>query len=130
LGGIVALHVETGDLTPAPDPVQPYDPAMSPGVAPPTQTAGLLTPADQGGVFGAAADQAARLSGYESDIAAAQSAGQDARNAMLAHYSQDILPQGSSYGDPMDLPEVPAYTVPPASSSLYPFSGDEPVPGI
>jgi hypothetical protein len=126
----VGLHVESGELTPAPDPVQPYDPGISPGVAPPTQTAGLLTPADQGAVFDCAGDQSGRLGGYEADIRAAQAAGQDARNAMLAHYSQDVLPQGASYGDPMAIPEVPAYTVPPASSSLYPFSGDEPVAGI
>jgi hypothetical protein len=97
-------------------------------VAPPTaivpgQLSGPTVPA-----FDAAADQQSRLSGYEADCRAAQAAGQDARNAMLAHYSADILPQGSSYGDPVGLPPVPAAAVPPAMSDDYPYSGLEPTP--
>jgi len=94
-------------------------------VAPPTATAGLLTPAGQGGVFDATWDQAGRLGGYESDIRAAQAAGMDARNVMLGHYSQDILPQGAAYGDAMNLPEVPSNSLPAASSTGY-LGGDEP----
>jgi hypothetical protein len=122
----MGLRIESGELTPAPDPVQPYDASLCPGVAPPTQAAGLLTPADQGAVFDAAGDQADRLGGYESDIRAAQHSGQDARNAMLAHYSQDVLPQGASYGDPVSLPPVPADATPAAYGYLG--TGDEPLP--
>jgi hypothetical protein len=52
----------------------------------------------------------------------------DARSAMLAHYSQDILPQGAAYGDDLPLPPVPANAVPSEGSDLHPWSGDEPVP--
>jgi hypothetical protein len=123
---MMGLHVETGQLTPAPDPVQPYDPGESPATAPPTAVTGQLSgptvPArDTQGEY------AAPLAASEADIRAAQVAGQDARNAMLAHYSQD-MPQGSSYGDEMAIPDVPANAVPSEGSDLYPFSGTEPTP--
>jgi hypothetical protein len=105
----------------------PYDPGASPATAGPSLIAGQQTPADQGPVFDAEGDQSSRLGGYEADIRAAQMTGQDARNAMLQHYHQDILPQGSSYGDEMALPVVPAAALPPASSGGYPWPGDEPV---
>jgi hypothetical protein len=121
------MHIATGQPEDHPTPL-PYDASLSPAVAPPTAVTGLMTPADQVPAFDAAADQADRLDGYEADVRAAQMAGQDARNAMLAHYSQDILPQGAAYGDLMDLPPVPANAVPSEGSDLYPFSGTEPTP--
>jgi hypothetical protein len=101
---------------------------MSPATARPTSIASAPSPVNQTGVFDATADQAGRLGGYEADIRAAQTSGQNARNAMLAHYSQDILPQGAAYGDPMALPVVPANAVPTEASDAYPYSGMEPTP--
>jgi hypothetical protein len=124
----MGLRIESGELTAAPDPVQPYDPAMSPATVPPAQTAGQLTPADQGGVFDCAADQSGRLSGYQSDISTAMSAGMTAENGRRAGYAADIAPPGAAYGDQPRLPEVPAAATPPASSFLYPWQGDEPTP--
>ena len=110
------------------DSLLPYDASQSPATARPTSIASAPSPVNQVGVFDATADQAGRLSGYESDVRAAQAAGQNARNAMLGHYQQDILPQGSSYGDPMALPPVPANAVPSEASDLYPYPGMEPTP--
>jgi hypothetical protein len=110
------------------DSLLPYDASQSPATARPTSIASGPSPVNQVGVFDATAEQAGRLGGYESDVRAAQAAGQNARNAMLGHYQQDILPQGSSYGDPMALPPVPANAVPSEMSDLYPYPGMEPTP--
>jgi len=106
----------------------PYDPGQSPATARPTATDGQQTPADQVPAFDGAADQSARLNAYESDMRGAQARGQDARNAMLAHYAQDILPLGAAFGDPVVLPSVPANAVPSEMSDLYPYPGLEPTP--
>ena len=110
------------------DSLLPYDASQSPATARPTSIASAPSPVNQVGVFDATADQAGRLGGYEADIRAAQASGQNARNAMLAHYGQDILPIGAAYGDPMALPPVPANAVPASLSDLYPYSGMEPTP--
>ena len=110
------------------DSLLPYDASQSPATARPTSIASGPSPVNQVGVFDATAEQAGRLGGYEADARAAMHAGQNARNAMLAHYGQDILPIGAAYGDPMALPPVPANAVPSENSDLYPWSGTEPVP--
>jgi hypothetical protein len=122
----MALHVETGELTPAPDPLQPYDPAMSPGVAPPTaivagQLSGPTVPA-------ADVSYQAQVAGAEADIRAAQAAGMTAENDRRAGYAADIAPVGAAYGSQPALPVEPAYANPPQSGFLYPWQGDEPVP--
>jgi hypothetical protein len=43
----------------------------------------------------------------EADISAAQVAGMNVDADRRAHYAADILPQGTSYGDEMNLPPVP-----------------------
>src|SRR6516162_1314803 len=82
----------------------PYNPAESPATARPT----AIVPGQLSGPTVDARDTmgeyAGPLAASERDIATAQAAGMDARNAMLAHYSADILPRGSSYGDAMTLP--------------------------
>jgi hypothetical protein len=60
-------------------------------------------------------------------VAAAQQAGQAERVAMLAAYESDIKPLGSAAGAQPVLPVLPDNAVPPASSGLYPYAGDEPV---
>jgi hypothetical protein len=121
------MDIATGQPESHPTPL-PYDPAASPATAPPTPIASAPSPVNQVGVFDATADQSARLGAYEADARAAMHAGQNARNDMLGHYSQDILPQGAAYGDPMALPVVPANAVPASLSDLYPYSGMEPTP--
>jgi hypothetical protein len=106
----------------------PLDDSASPALARPTVIDSAPSPVNQVGVFDATADQAGRLGGYEADIRGAQAAGQNARNAMLSHYQQDILPVGSAYGDAMSLPPVPPNAVPTESSDAYPYSGMEPTP--
>jgi len=110
------------------DSLLPYDASQSPATARPTSIASGPSPVNQVGVFDATADQAGRLGGYEADARAAMHAGQNARNDMLAHYQEAILPVGSAYGDPVDLPVVPANAVPASLSDLYPYSGMEPTP--
>jgi hypothetical protein len=62
------------------------------------------------------------------DVAAAQAAGMSAEHDRRAHYAQDVLPVGASYGDAVNLPPVPAAAVPPAMSDEYPYAGMEPTP--
>lgn len=124
----MGLEIATGQMTDSPAGTLPLDASGAPGVAPPTPVAGQLTPADQGGVRDLAGERLGQLAGYEQDIAAAQHAGMSAREAMLSHYQADLLPQGSSYGDEMALPEVPEAATGPASGFLYPWSGLEPTP--
>ena len=110
------------------DSLLPYDASQSPATARPTSIASGPSPVNQVGVFDATADQAGRLGGYEADARAAMHAGQNARNDMLAHYQEAILPVGSAYGDAMSLPPVPPNAVPTESSDAYPYSGMEPTP--
>jgi hypothetical protein len=106
----------------------PYNPAESPATARPT----AIVPGQLSGPTVGARDTmgeyAAPLAASERDIATAQASGMGAENDRRAHYGGDILPLGAAYGDPVDLPLVPANTVPPASSDLYPWSGTEPTP--
>jgi hypothetical protein len=121
------MDIATGQPEDHPTPL-PYDPGRSPATAPPTaivpgQLSGPTVPArDTTGEY------QAPLSALESDIRGAQASGQNARNAMLAAYERGIRPLGADYGDQPQLPVVPDNAVPPSSSFLYPFSGDEPVP--
>lgn len=92
----MGLDVATGSRSQAPDGLQPLDASGLPGVAPPTeivpgQLSGPTVPARD-----TVGEYAAPLAASEADIRAAQATGQDARNAMLAHYHQDILPVGSA----------------------------------
>lgn len=98
-----------------------------PATARPTETVGQLTgptiPARD-----AVGEYAAQMAAAEADCRAAQSAGMAAETGRRTSYAADMAPLGASYGDEMALPDVPANTVPPASSDLYPWQGDEPVP--
>jgi hypothetical protein len=106
----------------------PYDPGLSPGLAPPT----AIAPGQLTGPTVDAADtvgqQQERLSALEADCRAAQAAGMAAETDRRHHYGQDILPLGAAYGDAMDLPPVPPNVVPAEGSDLYPWSGMEPTP--
>jgi hypothetical protein len=122
------MDIATGTPEDHPTPL-PLDASMSPGVQRPTQTAGLMTPADQTPAFDAAAVQAARLGGYEADCRGAQASGMAAENQRRDFYQHDMVPAGpAEYGITMTLPDVPANMVPPAMSDLHPWSGDKPVP--
>jgi hypothetical protein len=120
------MEISTGTAESHPTPL-PLDTSATPGVQQPTTVAGQLTPADQGGVRDLTGERLGQLAGYEQDITAAQAAGMSAENGRRQHYGQDILPTGSSYGDPVTLPPAPAYTLPPPPIAGYEFSGDEPV---
>ena len=72
-------------------------------------------------------EYAAQMAAAEADCRAAQSAGMAATGRRTS-YAADMMPLGASYGYEMTLPLVPANAVPPASSDLYPWQGDEPVP--
>jgi hypothetical protein len=120
------MDIATGRPEDHPTPLPLQD--AGPGITP---VAGMTATGQGGvqvGVFDAAADQQSRLAGYEADIAAAQAAGHAAELGRRDHYNRDILPQGSSYGDEMALPPVPANAVPAEASDLYPWSGMEPTP--
>src|SRR5262245_54582942 len=119
------MDIATGAAESHPTPL-PYDPGMSPATARETVTAGLLTPADQGGVRDLTGERLGQLASYEQDCAAAQSAGMAAENRRRDHYAQDVLPQGAAYGDAMALPVVPDNAVPASQSFGYPFPGLEP----
>ena len=93
-----------------------------------TPVAGQLTPADQGPVFDAQAQQADIIASGAADVAAVQASGMDARTAMLGHYEAQAMPLGGAIGDPMSLPPVPDNALPPAQSDEYPWAADEPVP--
>jgi hypothetical protein len=67
----------------------------------------------------------AQVAPEEAAIAAAQAAGQAAELGRRQHYAQDILPQGTSYGDAMDLPVVPEQVTSPPGGFLY-GQGDQP----
>ena len=121
------MDIATGAPEDHPTPL-PYDAGASPALARPTTFDSAPSPVNQVGVFDATAEQSGRLSGYEADCRAAQATGQNARNSMLAAYEAGIRPLGAMYGDQPQLPVVPDNAVPPSSSFLYPFSGDEPVP--
>jgi hypothetical protein len=124
----MALDIATGQMTSydGNHSLQPLDASMNPGVQAPTP----IVPGQLSGPTYDARDTTgeyqSQMAAVEADCRAAQAAGQDARNAMLAHYSADVLPVGASYGDPVDLPPVPAAAVPPAMSDEYPYSGLEP----
>jgi hypothetical protein len=121
------MRIQDGAAESHPTPL-PYDPAACPGTARPT----AIVPGQLSGPTAGARDTmgeyAAPLAASERDIAAAQASGMGAEHQRRDHYGQDVLPVGASYGDPMALPLVPANTVPPASSDLYPWSGTEPTP--
>ena len=121
------MDIATGRPESHPTPL-PLDEGQSPGVAPPT----AIVPGQLHGPTYDARDTTgeyqAQMSALEGDCRAAQATGQGARGAMLAHYSQAILPVGAAYGDAMALPPVPANAVPSENSDLYPWSGTEPVP--
>ena len=103
----------------------PYDAALSPPVAQPTATVGQLTgPTAPGAVF----PYAGQIAADEAACHQAQAAGMAAENDRRHGYAGQILPLGGQYGTQMDLPPVPPAAVPPASSDLHPWSGDEPVP--
>jgi hypothetical protein len=121
------VDIATGRPESHPTPL-PLDESQSPGVAPPT----AIVPGQLHGPTYDARDTTgeyqAQMSALEGDCRAAQATGQGARGAMLAHYSQAILPVGAAYGDAMALPPVPANAVPSEGSDLYPYSGMEPTP--
>jgi hypothetical protein len=91
-----------------------------------------VTATGQSGVQGGVADTTGMFGEQQrqgaADAAAAMSAGMSAENDRRHHYATDILPQGTAYGDVVNLPDVPDNAVPAANSSLYPWSGLEPTP--
>jgi hypothetical protein len=110
----------------------PLDPAASPGV----QRPGVREPGSSGladaglqvvGVYDGTAAREALLAGSESDWQQAISEGMAADAARRQHYAATTAPLGASAGDQMDIPEVPAYTLPPPPLAGYPWSGDEPI---
>jgi hypothetical protein len=117
------VDIATGAAQDHPTPL-PLDPQAP--VAPVTAAYGQV--GGQGGVFDAAADQEHRLSAAAGDVAAAQHAGMTAETGRRERYAQDMLPQGALYGDEMALPVVADNSLPAASSDLYPWPGQEPVP--
>lgn len=121
------MEIATGTPESHPTPL-PLDASHSPGVAPPTAVSGQLTPADQGGVFDAAATFAEQAAAGTADAAAAMHAGMSAESDRRAHYAADVLPVGANYGDAVTLPLVPDNATPAVQSYLFPFSGDEPTP--
>jgi hypothetical protein len=106
----------------------PYDPGLSPGVAPPTmivmgQLSGPTVPGrDTTGEY------QSQMAAAEAECHAAQSAGMSAENDRRAGYDRSILPAGATYGDTMTIPPVPDNAVPPAMSDAYPYAGMEPTP--
>jgi hypothetical protein len=126
------MDVKSGRMT-SYDPLQPYDPSLSPATAGVTPT---VSPSDSpanvqaqlGGVFDAAGQQADIQARGEADASAAQAAAMDARDSMLAGYQAQILPLGGAYGDQVPIPPVPAAAVPPTDTDWYPYGGDEPTP--
>jgi hypothetical protein len=122
------VDIATGNPESHPTPL-PYTPGFSPATARPAVTAGQQSPQNQGGVRDTAGERLGQLAAYESDIAAAMSAGMAAENDRRSGYAADIAPRGAMYGDQPQLPEVPAYATPPASAYGSPWPGDEPVPG-
>ena len=119
------MHISTGTQEDHPTPL-PLDDSGLPGVAPVTATAASGT--QQGGVMDATSMFAEQRDQGEADVRAAQAFGMSAETGRRDHYSQDVLPQGASYGDPMNIPPVPANAVPAEDSYLYPYSGMEPTP--
>ena len=93
-----------------------------------TAVAGQLTPADQGPVFDAQAQQAGIIASGEADARAAQAAGMAGDRDRRGRYAGQVLPLGGAYGDQMIIPDVPDNALPPAQSDLYPWAGEEPVP--
>jgi hypothetical protein len=121
------VEIATGQAEDHPS-LLPLNDAGLPGVVPVTPVSGQLTPADQGGVLDTIAMFGEQAAAGTADCAAAMHAGMAAEDGRRQHYGQAILPAGSSYGDAMDLPPVPDNAVPPASSDLYPWPGQEPTP--
>ena len=120
------LDIPSGALSDHDSGLLPLDASATPGVQQPTaiQPGGLSGPT-QAGVASVYADQVA------ADVAACQtaySAGMHARDAALSHYAGQSLPSGSSMGDAMVIPPVEVNIIPPANSTLFPYSGDEPTP--
>lgn len=105
----------------------PLNGAESPAVAGVTPVAGQMTSADQTPARDLTGERLGQLAGYAQDITAAQHAGMTAEDDRRSGYAADMLPLGAEYGDLMNLPPVPAYTMPPPPEAGYPDQGDEPV---
>lgn len=121
------MDVATGASEDHPTPL-PLDASQSPAVAPPTMTEpGFTGPRDQaslqGGVRDLTGERLADLGSIEAACQSAQSSGMGAENDRRHHYAA-----AADYVDAVVIPEVPANAVPPSSSDLYPYSGDEPTP--
>jgi hypothetical protein len=100
----VVLHVETGELTPAPDSVQPSAPGPAiAGVS--ARVPEASGPGDTGPLMGqprdTAGEMASQLAAQQADITAAMSAGMTAENDRRDRHQADIGHHGSSYGDPL-----------------------------
>jgi hypothetical protein len=118
------VEIATGQPEGHPTPL-PLDVSATPGVVAPTPR--FPSGPAQGTV--ASADYAAQMAGTEAACAAAQAAGHAADSDRRGRYEAGMLPLGTTgHGDVVTLPEVPTNAVPPASSSLYPWSGLEPTP--
>jgi hypothetical protein len=114
------VKISTGESESHPTPL-PIDSSATPAVAPPTP------------VFPSGHEQGGSLTNtagvdFTADAEAAMAAGMSADSDRRGRYGADILPTGSAYGDPMDLPPVPANVLPAADSYGYPYAGMEPTP--
>jgi hypothetical protein len=99
-------------------PARPPGPVVSPVV--PTNE---VAPGGQPIVFPGNPDAGGR------DTVASTVAGAVANaEARYREHQADTYGQGSTIGDALSLPEVPAYRLPPPPASGYPWPGDEPVP--
>ena len=120
------MDIATGQPEDHPTPL-PVDISATPAMAPPTaviqgQLTGPTVPA-------AVVSYPGQMAGTEAAAQAAQAAGHAAETGRRQRYEAGMLPLGSTgHGDQMNLPEVPSNAVPPADSSLYPWSGMEPAP--
>jgi hypothetical protein len=100
-----------------------------PGVAGMTQAFGPVTTSPgQMGTADTIGPQQARLAAGQADMAAAQTAGHATEAGRRTHYEADMTNVGTAaYGDQIVVPVVPDMALPPASSGLYPYAGDEPI---
>jgi hypothetical protein len=102
----MGLDISTGEMTPAADPVQPSPP--QPPVAGPTRTQPYrVAAAPDLPVRDTAGERDGRLAAGKADITTALGSAMAAEDGRRDQYGQDILPEGTSYGDAMDLPPVP-----------------------
>ena len=108
--------------------VLPIDTRLQPGVQAPTLIADYaMAQMPERDLTG---ERIADLAVMEAACAAAQSDGMAADGARRTHYEADMSNSGpAEYGDQMSIPPPDYNFVPPASSPLQPFAGDEP-PGI